>query len=285
MHEINKIINKASLTKAESAIRAYILDRSAEACFMTSTDIALAAGVSEATVIRFTRKLGFGGFTDFQKKLRFCYQKEHNRVSENITVPHERLLKSLETGDPNYVEQYALSAQNNIMSAVKNNRREKYERAVDIIMASENKYVLGSRANVGLASYTCFLMNCMVKGAVFANSPVGSQIDNLIDISERDCLIAFSFPRYSRMDELAADQAHQAGAKIITITDRASAPLAASAQVVFTVDISSPQFFNSFVAVQHILETLCAGISRRVGRDSGDKLKSIDKYLDILKIY
>lgn len=285
MQEIKKIINKASLTKAETSLRALILDRSAETCFMTSTDMALAAGVSEATVIRFARKLGFGGFTDFQKKMRACYQKEHNRVSENITIPHERLLKSLENSDSNYTEQYALSAQNSIMSAVKNNRREKYERAVDIIMASERKYVLGSRANQGLASCTFFLMNCMVKGVVFANTPAATQIDNLADISANDCLIAFSFPRYSRIDELTTDLAHQAGAKLIVITDRASSPLAARAQVTFTADISSPQFFNSFVAVQHILETLCAGISRRVGLESENKLKTIDKYLDILQMY
>mgnify|MGYP000503093784 FL=1 len=34
---------------------------------MTSTEIALKLGVSESSVIRFSRTIGFDGFMDFQK--------------------------------------------------------------------------------------------------------------------------------------------------------------------------------------------------------------------------
>ena len=122
MRCITNLMNDKKLTKTEKILRDFFLDQEKKACFMTSTDIALAAGVSEATVIRFARKLGFTGFTEFQKYLRDNLQKEYSQISTNITVPYERLLKSLEKEDADYVEEFAISSQNNILNTISNNK-------------------------------------------------------------------------------------------------------------------------------------------------------------------
>lgn len=285
MRCITNLMNDKKLTKTEKILRDFFLDQEKKACFMTSTDIALAAGVSEATVIRFARKLGFTGFTEFQKYLRDNLQKEYSQISTNITVPYERLLKSLEKEDADYVEEFAISSQNNILNTISNNKQSKYDKAINIILGSKTKYILGSRANVGLASYTYFLLNCMLPDVQFAGTPAASQIDNVLHISEQDVLLAFSFPRYSQLDEITVKMARDAGAKIIVISDRPSAPVAAWASVVFTVDVSSPIFFNSFVGAQLVLETLCAGLSRKIGKANTERLKTLDNYLDQLQLY
>ena len=285
MRCIANLLNEKKLTKTEKILKDFFLDQEKAACFMTSTDIALSAGVSEATVIRFSRKLGFSGFTDFQKYLRDNFQKEYSQISQNITVPYERLLKSLEKEDADYVEEFAISSQNNIYNTISNNKQTAYDKAINIIHSSKTKYVMGSRANIGLASYTYFLLNCMLPDVQFVSTPAASQIDNLLNISENDVLLVFSFPRYSKLDEVTAKMARDSGASIIAITDRPSAPVAAMASVVFTVDVSSPIFFNSFVGAQLVLETLCAGLSRKIGKASTNRLKMLDNYLDLLKIY
>lgn len=285
MRCITNLMNDKKLTKTEKILRDFFLDQEKKACFMTSTDIALAAGVSEATVIRFARKLGFTGFTEFQKYLRDNLQKEYSQISTNITVPYERLLKSLEKEDADYVEEFAISSQNNILNTISNNKQSKYDKAISIILGSKTKYILGSRANAGMASYTYFLLNCMLPDVQFAGTPAASQIDNVLHISEQDVLLAFSFPRYSQLDEITVKMARDAGAKIIVISDRPSAPVAAWASVVFTVDVSSPIFFNSFVGAQLVLETLCAGLSRKIGKANTERLKTLDNYLDQLQLY
>lgn len=285
MRCIANLLNEKKLTKTEKVLKDFFLDQEKTACFMTSTDIALSAGVSEATVIRFSRKLGFSGFTDFQKYLRDNFQKEYSQISQNITVPYERLLKSLEKEDADFVEEFAISSQNNIYNTISNNKQTAYDKAINIIHSSKTKYVMGSRANIGLASYTYFLLNCMLPDVQFVSTPAASQIDNLLNISENDVLLVFSFPRYSKLDEVTAKMARDSSASIIAITDRPSAPVAAMASVVFTVDVSSPIFFNSFVGAQLVLETLCAGLSRKIGKASTNRLKMLDNYLDLLKIY
>lgn len=285
MRCIANLINDKKLTKTEKILKDFFLDQEKNACFMTSTDIALSASVSEATVIRFARKLGFSGFTDFQKYLRDNFQKEYSQISQNITVPYERLLKSLEKEDADYVEEFAISSQNNIYNTISNNKQTAYDKAINLILASKTKYVMGSRANVGMASYTYFLLNCMLPDVQIVCTPAASQIDNMLNISENDVLLAFSFPRYSKLDEVTAKMAHDAGASIIAISDRPSAPVAAMASVVFTVDVSSPIFFNSFVGAQLVLETLCAGLSRKLGKTSTNRLKTLDNYLDSMQMY
>ena len=53
---------------------------------MTSTEIALKLGVSESSIIRFSRSLGFEGFMDFQKNLRKDYQDKVLSISSSITI-------------------------------------------------------------------------------------------------------------------------------------------------------------------------------------------------------
>ena len=58
------------LTKKEKLIADFILDNFAEACFITSTEIAKRIQVSDSSVIRFTRTLGYSCFMEFQRTLR-----------------------------------------------------------------------------------------------------------------------------------------------------------------------------------------------------------------------
>ena len=71
---MKELLHSAHLTKTQKIIAEYVLDNASEACFMTSTEIALKLGVSESSVIRFSRTIGFDGFMDFQKALRKDYQ-------------------------------------------------------------------------------------------------------------------------------------------------------------------------------------------------------------------
>lgn len=92
-------------------------------------------------------------------------------------------------------------------------------------------------------------------------------------------MVAVSFPRYSEMDFLAVQMAYDAGAKIILITDKASAPLAQYATQLLTVSVESSTFFNSYVGVMFTIELLCSFISKKMGCSNEAKLELIDKYL------
>ena len=91
MNELRDLIHNSNLTKTQKMIAKYILDNSADACFRTSPEIATKLTVSESSVIRFSRSLGFSGYMDFQKALRKDYQDKVLSISSTITVPSQRM--------------------------------------------------------------------------------------------------------------------------------------------------------------------------------------------------
>lgn len=124
----------------------------------------------------------------------------------------------------------------------------------------------------------------MIPHVVMTNTTAISPIDHMCSITKDDCLIIFSFPRYSTVDEITAQMAHDIGAPIIVLTDKPSALLAPYATVLFTVPVDSNAFFNSLVGPQFLTEALLEIISHKV-KGIERRLKRIDQYLGRLGNY
>ena len=106
----------------------------------------------------------------------------------------------------------------------------------------------------------------------------------MCNITKDDCVVAFSFPRYSSVDRLTLKMATEADAKIIVITDKPSALLAQYATTLLIVPVDSNAFFNSLIGAQFIAEALLDTISHKV-KGIEKRLKKIDKYLAELGNY
>lgn len=285
MSELNELIHNANLTKTQKLIAKYILDNSAEACFMTSTEIALKLDVSESSVIRFSRSLGFSGFMDFQKVLRKEYQDKVLSISSTITVPAQRVAKRAKLDNTSdYINRHFKNALQNLEAIFTANTLTAFEKAADIIIAGKRKYIAASRGDSCLGDYFLLYLKHMLPHVTSTNTAAISPIDHMCNISKEDCLIIFSFPRYSSLDRVTTEMAKEAGASIVVITDKPSALLAQYATVLITVPVDSNAFFNSLVGPQFIAEALLDTISHKVNGIE-KRLKKIDKYLNELGIY
>lgn len=285
MQQLKDALKNAKLTKTSKRIGAYILDHETDACFMTSTELAAELEVSEASVIRFARALGFTGYMDFQKHLRKSHTEKLGRISSAVAVPYERLQASMAAEGNDYIQEFLMNTETNITSVIRNNTKETFEAAIDLLVQARRKYIVASRANTGVASYFNLLLRHQLPDVIPTWESSVNVIDHMCDIGPEDCVILFSFPRYSEMDHQALKMAEDAGAKILVISDRPSAPLAQYATVLLTVDVDTNTFFNSYVGVQLVMEILCAGLSRRVGAANAEKLRLIDRYIGALGVY
>ena len=75
----------SSLSSAQKTIADLILDQAENVCFMRLEDISKKIGVTNVTVIRFVKKLGYESFGAFKKDLQ-------NYIQNNV-VP-KRIVKS-----------------------------------------------------------------------------------------------------------------------------------------------------------------------------------------------
>ena len=285
MNELRDLIHNSNLTKTQKMIAKYILDNSADACFMTSTEIATKLNVSESSVIRFSRSLGFSGYMDFQKALRKDYQDKVLSISSTITVPSQRMAQRAKlSSSSDYINRHFKNAAKNLDAVFTNNSIAVFDEAADIIVASKRKYIAASRSNTCLGDYFSLYLKQMVSHVVITNTNALSPIDHMCSIGKEDCLILFSFPRYSSVDEVTAKMAQEAGAKIIIITDKPSSLLAQYATILLTVPVDSNAFFNSMIGPQFISEALLDTISHKA-KGIEKRLRKIDKYLDDLGNY
>jgi DNA-binding MurR/RpiR family transcriptional regulator len=222
---------------------------------------------------------------EFQKNLRKSHTERLGRISSAVAVPYERLQASMASSDENYIQQFLMNTETNITSVIKNNPQEAFDSAIALLLKARRKYIVASRANTGVASYLNLLLRHQLPDVIPTWESSVNVIDHMCDIGPEDCVILFSFPRYSEMDRQALELAEDAGASIIVIADRPSAPLAAFATVLLTVDVDTNTFFNSYVGVQLVMEILMAGLSRQVGDATAEKLQRIDRYIDKLGVY
>ncbi len=283
--ELRAQLMGVKLTKKEKLIAEFVLDHFAEACFITSTEIAQRLHISDSSVIRFTRTLGYGGFMDFQKAIRKTYTERINSVSESITVPSERLKISIDKLGDDIVGSYFSNVMQNLQSCIRNNDAIDFEKAAELIIESKRKYIVTSRADSSIGDQMLLMLKHMLPDVYETSHPALNVIDHLCDITKEDCVVAVSFPRYSEMDRLALEMAYDAGAKIVLITDKASSPLAKYATQLLTVSVDSNAFFNSFVAVVFTLELLCTFISKKMGYSPEAKLELIDQYLSKVGLF
>lgn len=281
-----ELCKNVKLTKSEKALADYILANFREVCFLTSTELAEKVGSSHSSVIRFSKDLGFSGFSALQQEIRRQYDAYLANHDEALTIPVEKLDRSLaKLSADNISEALLETARNNMQYTLLNNSNESMEKAANAIVNARMKYIVGHRGCSGVASFLQIILRDTLPG-VFANESNSlNAFDFLLDITEEDVLIVVSFPRYNKQARLAAQLAHEAGATVIVITDTPTAPIAEYADHLILTAVDSLTFFNSQVAPMFAAEILCSYVCKIVGVDNEQRLRLVDKYTRQMELF
>ena len=286
LSELQEQIQKTKLTKIESQIADYIINNISKFCFMTSTDLAQQLGVSHSSIIRFTRTIGYRGYSDFQRYVRKIYNSQVSEQKQQLAIPAKMLKKKMELiPESSMVTAVTSLAIENIQSVIERNSEKKFENAANVLIESQNKYLVGYRGTQSTISFLSIILKHMLPNVYPSPAPGLNVFDYLSDISSKDSVIIVSFPRYSKICYLAAEMAHKVGAKIIVFTDSPTAPLAKFADYLFTMNISSLTFYNSQAISLICAEILTTIISRKIGISNEYKLELIDGYLTQTELY
>jgi glucokinase len=242
------------LTPAEQRVASLVLEQPRLVLNEPIAGIAKLADVSQPTVIRFCRSLGFLGLADF--KLKFA-----SSLTGSIPVRHSQVRISDSTHD--------LSAKviDNTVSAILKFRDQLDVRAIDraIELVSRAKriefYALGNARVVALDGQHKFF-RFRIPTALYGDSHLFALAADLL--GPGDVVIAIS--NSGRLPELldAVDKARAAGADVIAISSTQS-PLARRASVVLAVDHAedSTSFLSMISRVLQLLliDIMAVGVS------------------------
>lgn len=277
-------IRCAKLTKLEKTIAEYILKNIGEVSFMTVAELAKALDVSDTSIIRATRAMGFSGFSDFQRSIQQELRRKMQRMDKSLS-PKARVRSHGAARDAENLAGQALGlVVGHLHAAMESNGREKLEKTLAILVGSRQKFLCGYRGSSVIISFFAQKLRLFLPMVHTLTSGDSETIERLADISAEDCLFVCSFPRYNHMAIQASAMARGAGAKVIALTDKVTSPIAEGADISLLTDVDFPGFCNTYVAPLFLCDLLLLLLSEKINLESSKKADLIEEYSQRLKI-
>jgi DNA-binding MurR/RpiR family transcriptional regulator len=247
----------SALSKSHKITADYVVANSFRAATMSIDELADAVGISNATANRFARALGFDGYPQFRAELVSGF--------ETMLAPIEGLRSEIgRASSGTEVINRSLSDDiANLEITRREFRPDACNRAVQMILDAERIYIIGYGASAYLGGIMCHALTNYCD-SVQANVGTGgpAQVSRtLYKFTERDLVIAISFPRYSSDVVTLVGQAKKRQVPILALTDRPSSPVASIANVTLYAQ-TKPQF-NSEGIVLCLIEAICAAVANQ----------------------
>lgn len=277
-------IKKAKLTKTERIIAEFILNNKNNICFLTATDIAKQTGISDSSVIRLCRTLGYKGYIDLQQDMQKQVLQQMDSRQDALLSPLEKLALPKEYDGNELMQKHLSSSINCIKSCIGTYDQNKFDTIAQIILNSRNKYITGFRGCKSFVSWMALLLGQMTPNVIRNMHGDADALETMLDISQEDCVVLFSFHRYSRMALEVAALTQSAKAKLIVITDRMTAPVANNADEVLVVQTDGVSFFNSQIGTMFAVELLLATVEK-LGETPKGRLELLEKHLASTELY
>jgi len=269
----------SSMSKGQKKIVNYITMHYSKAVFMTAAKLGKEVGVSESTVVRFATLLGYKGYPEFQKALEGMVQEKLNSI-EKIEISSKNLSRQeiLETVLKADAEKLKLT-----LDTID---RDAFEAAVETILDSKRIYIVGIRSCAPLASFLGFYLNLMFDDVVVVSTNNSSELfEQMIRMTDEDCIIGISFPRYSMRTLKAMEFANNRNARVITITDCKHSPmnLYSSCNLLARSDMSS--VVDSLVAPLSVINALIVALCVKKQDKVISTLEMLENVWDEYQIY
>lgn len=247
-----------TLSPVQKRIADFIFKYPDEVCFYSLKDLAQSLGVTEVTILRFTKKIGLGSFVEMKKLLREHLQSSlaHgdtlNRVADHIgkTVVENEDKEDL-------FKRFAGNELSVIQNTYRQVRLENVLEAVSIIKQSQIVYVIGNELISGVSSYLARrLLTIGIKVIDLSLSTRAIYNDCISHVGPEDSVIIFSLPGYAKHLVNTSRYMEKKRVPQIVITDKETAPVALHGTTVLTCDNKDLFFYNSvlgFLSVSSLL--------------------------------
>lgn len=211
---------KNQLTSIEKKIAEYILEDPERIKNLTTYEIAQNCDTSQASIVRFSKKLGFSGFPDF--KLSLSQDIGNRKAESHVNIMHEEL-KSTDSFEiiGKKVATENIRAVNNTYEITDFKELEKAVQAIN----SARKIMLAGVGFSGIVARDLyFKLMELGKVASFENDS-HMQLSYLSTMNENDILFVISHSGKTLELFNLAKVAKNKGIKIITLTSVANNPI------------------------------------------------------------
>lgn len=267
------------MSKGQKKIADFIMGDFNKAVFLTAAKLGKITGVSESTVVRFATMLGFPGYPEFQKAMTEYASKRLSSIdkidiSSNVAKKQPVLEKVLSSD----IEKIKLT-----LDILDN---DTFETAINTINNSKKIYICGLRSCKALAEILGFYLKNIYDDVIVISTNSFSEIlEQIIRISDKDCFIGISFPRYSMRTLKAMEFANNKNAEVIAITDSKSSPMCLYSSCNLIAKTEMTNAFDSLTAPLSLINAIVTALSVKNNDRVIKNLNEVENVWEDYQIY
>ncbi len=261
------------LTKSEKRIASYLRKNIDESAFLSAAEIADRLAVSEATVVRFARTLGYASYPALRADLQSNFRR---RITHSSRL-RSRLDDLREAGD--IFERLTVSEIDYLTQALETVDRGQLNKAVELLKERDRVYVFGLGPSETLVDLMELRLKRSAKQVITLTNAGREVLENLLLMNKDDLLFVIAFFDLNPTLNLVLEYAHEVGCKIILLTDTLESLIGDKADVLLTARRGPVSKFHSLVVPMTIVNTLLLALA---SEDQEKIIPVLDK-LDILR--
>lgn len=247
--------------------------------FMSTRELAGAARVSPATVVRFPMLLGYADFDELRASIQDRLNSELNGVERFKTIPTTSRsalvrLRQIIEGD---CESLRALAQSFSEAQLRN--------FCDAVLKAERVTVVGFRYVGALAEYFSYTLGKIKPGVEAWTRADSSLYDRVQLMNGRDLMIVLAFPRYPADLLKLLRFAHKLKIPILAITDSPLSPVIPLSSATLLAKASLLDLVGSLAAPAALINCVVSELGIRLGKEALDRLETIETAANSAGIY
>ena len=268
-----------TFSKGQRKIAAYITEYYDKAAFMTASRLGKAVGISESTVVRFAVELGYDGYPTMQKAMQEMVLNRLTSV-QRIGVANDHI------GDQDVLSTVLQADADKLRQTNDTVDRESFHAAVQAILGARRIYLLGVRSASVLVNFLGYYLNYMFDNVHMITASGTSEVfEKLVNVSQEDVVIAFSFPRYSASTVKGVQYCHSVGAKVIGLTNSNLSPLGQVSDYVLVAKSDMVSLVDSLVAPLSVVNALIVALAAGREQELEKTFNTLEKVWEEYHVY
>lgn len=260
-------------TKSDMKIMEFIENNTEEFLFMSIGQLAKRLEMSEATISRFARHIGYTDFKDM---------KNHVAARKVGKGPARKIAGTLMKIQGFDIRKWFSYQQECLERTQDQIDAGEMDRALKAIQNAERIYIHAKNASASAGQLLFFRLRRLGYNVSMIPSGGSEVIEGIAHAGEKDLIIIFSYSKVSAEGKIILDYAQTAGYKTLAFTSRLYAPSEQRADINIYVYRGEKEEYHSMTTAVAMIDAMVLALSERMSATSAERLGKVE---NLKKLY
>jgi DNA-binding MurR/RpiR family transcriptional regulator len=264
-------------TKSEKRVANYLNQNQDEAAFLSAGEIADRLQLSEATMVRFARTIGFDSYPAMRVALQDNFR---HRMTHSARL-RSRLDDLRSDGD--IFERVVASEIDYLTEALQTLDRKAFNAAVELLRTHQRVFVFGLGPSLSLVDLLEIRLTRSARQVIPLNTSGREMLEPMLLMNSEDLLIAIGFFNVTPGLQMVLEFANQHKTPVILLTDTLGPLVGDNAHVILSARRGPVSAFHSLTVPMTIVNALLLALSSADHEKVMTNLDKLDQLRERLK--